>query len=162
MLKKNLILFQLAFGLQVNFHKSEILGINTLENWLRKAARSLHSKVGSFPLTYLGLPLGSNISRLTAWDPLIERTGRKLASWKGKLLSTGGRLTLIKSSLSNLPIYFMSLYTIIPQGVIDKITSIQRKFLWSGDMDKRAFALVKWEWTQLPKNLGVSILEICS
>lgn len=152
-IKNTLILFQLASGLKVNFHKSEILGVNINNQWLQMAARKLYCKVGSFPLSYLGLPLGGNISRLNVWEPMIERMRRKLASWKGRLLSIGGRLTLIKSAISNLPIYFMSLYP-MPQGIIDKITSIQRRFLWSGDMDKRALALVKWELTQLPKNLG--------
>lgn len=47
----------------------------------------------------------------------------------------------------------MSLFP-LPQGVIDKITQIQRKFLWNGNEDKRAFALIRWELIQLPKLMG--------
>lgn len=97
--------------------------------------------------------IGGSISRLATWEPLIEKMRKKLATWKGKLLSIGGRLTLLKASISNLPIYFMSLYP-MPQGVIDKITKIQRNFLWSRGMDKRSLALVKWELVQLPKKMG--------
>ena len=69
------------------------------------------------------------------------------------MLSVGGRLTLIKSSLSNLPIYYMSLFP-MPQGVIDKITQIQRNFLWSGGVNKKSLALIKWSFAQLPKIFG--------
>lgn len=46
------------------------------------------------------------------WDPLIELFWRKLANWKQNLLSKGGKLTLVKSTLSNIPIYFLSALTI--------------------------------------------------
>ena len=77
----------------------------------------------------------------------------KLASWRGKLLSIGGRLTLIKSCLSNLPVYFMTLFP-VPQGIIDKIIKLQRNFLWSGSMDKNTMALINWKAVQLPRVYG--------
>ena len=152
-IKKTLILFQLSSGLKINFHKSEILGINISNNWLNVAAANLFCRVGSFPITYLGLPIGGIVSRLKLWDPLIERMNSKLATWKEKLLSIGGRLTLIKASLSNLLMYFMSLFP-VPVGVVEKIKKIQRSFLWSGVMDKKSLALVRWDVVQLPKKLG--------
>ena len=39
-----------------------------------------------------------------------ERINRRLASWKKQYLSNGGRLLLLKSTFSSLPIYFMSLF----------------------------------------------------
>lgn len=152
-IKSVLILFQLTSGLKINFHKSEILGINVEDEKLQDMARVLCCKVGKFPLSYLGLPIGGSSSRVARWDPLLDRMNRKLATWKSKLLSIGGLLTLIKASLSNLPIYFMSLYP-IPHGVIDKMVSIQRRFLWNGCSDKRVVALVKWGVAQLPKVKG--------
>lgn len=109
--------------------------------------------MGQLPTTYLGLPIGGNSSRLATWEPVINRMNLKLASWKGKMLSIGGRLTLIKASLSSLPLYYMSFYP-IPKGVIDKIVAIQRNFLWSGQEGKRALPLVAWAHLELPKSLG--------
>lgn len=152
-IKKSLILFQLASGLQVNFFKSSIMGINVTDNWLECAAKSLLCKKDTIPFKYLGLPIGCSSSRIATWDPIISKIEKKLASWQGKMLSIGGRLTLIKSSLSNLPLYFMSLYP-IPQGVISKITAIQRRFLWSGNMEKKAMPLMRLEIIQLPRKLG--------
>ena len=152
-IKMVLILFQLTSGLKINFHKSEILGVHVAESTLRDWAQILRCKVGRFPMTYLGLPLGGSTSRVACWEPLLTRMNNKLAAWKSKLLSIGGRLTLIKASLSNLPMYFMSLYP-IPKSVIEKIISIQRRFLWNGKPDQKAQALVRWEIVQLPKSLG--------
>ena len=152
-IKKILILFQLTSGLQINFHKSELLGVNVSEGKLKQLAQILCCRTGQLPLSYLGLPIGGNISRISLWAPLIEKMRKKLAGWKSKLLSIGERLTLIKASFSNLPIYFMSLYP-LPQSVIKEIISIQRRFLWSGNLDKRALALIKWEVIQLPRSLG--------
>jgi hypothetical protein len=42
-----------------------------------------------------------------------------LAGWKRLYLSKGGRLTLIKSTISNLPTYYLSLFP-IPIGVTRK------------------------------------------
>ena len=44
-------------------------------------------------------------------------------------MSKGGRLTLLKSTLSSLPTYFLSLFT-IPTHVANKVEKLQRDFLW--------------------------------
>lgn len=65
-----------------------------------------------------------------------------------------GRLTLIKSTLQNLPIYYMSLF-LLPKGVADEMVKIQRRFLWAGESEnKRVLCMVKWEWVDLPNHLG--------
>lgn len=152
-IKKALILFQLASGLQVNFHKSSIHGIHVEDSWIQEAAKSLLCKVGTFPMMYLGLPMGGNTSRLALWNIIIKKIESKLASWKGKLLSMAGRLALIKASIASLPLYFMSLFP-APKGVIEAINRLQRQFLWSGVMKKSYMALVSWDQVVLPKVLG--------
>lgn len=152
-IKKSLIAFQIVSGLGVNFHKSALYGINVDNTWLSQAAESLLCRTGSLPFTYLGLPIGGNTTRMAAWDSIIKKMQSKLASWKGNLLSIGGRLTLIKSSLASLPLYFMSIYP-IPKGVIEVMVKIQRNFLWSRADGKRALPLVAWARLELPKLLG--------
>lgn len=120
---------------------------------MHDAARTLFCKVGKFPLTYLGLPIGTNISRINLWDPILKKMEKKLASWKHKLLSIGGRLTLIKATLSSLPIYFMPLFP-IPKGVVEKIIKLQRSFLWAGSPEIKALPLIRWDIIQLPKGKG--------
>jgi len=59
---------------------------------------------------------------------VVERFRKKLVGWKSKL-SRGGRLTLLKSSVWSLPIYFMSLFT-IPVTIARSLEKIIGDFLW--------------------------------
>lgn len=58
----------------------------------------------------------------------MVRLERRLVGWKGNLLFKGGRLTLIKSTLSNLPLSYISLIT-IPMSVAKKLEAIKCRFL---------------------------------
>ena len=88
----------------------------------------LGCKQGSFPIKYLRFPLGANIRDRSIWNPIIEKVERRLASWKRLYLSKGGKVTFIKSTLSNLPTYFLSLFP-IPVAVASRIEQLQRNFL---------------------------------
>ena len=67
-----------------------------------------------------------------------------MAGWKRMYLFMGGRLTLLKSTLSNLPMYFLSLFPILAE-VAKRIEKIQRNFLWGFTEEVDKFHLVKWE-----------------
>jgi len=47
-------LFAAMSGLQVNFHKSKLVGVNATQTWLLEAAVVLNCKVDSLPIFYLG------------------------------------------------------------------------------------------------------------
>ncbi|GJW11559.1 RNA-directed DNA polymerase, eukaryota, reverse transcriptase zinc-binding domain protein [Tanacetum coccineum] len=44
-------------------------------------------------LLYLGLVVGGSMSRVHAWNEVVERVKKRLSKWKMKTLSIGGRLT---------------------------------------------------------------------
>ena len=44
------------------------------------------------------------------WDGVEERFRRRLGLWKRQYISKGERLTLIRSVLSNMPTYLLSLF----------------------------------------------------
>ncbi|PNY15474.1 ribonuclease H [Trifolium pratense] len=81
-MKAILQLFELISGLRVNFHKSELIGINVSLSWLQDAAKSLNCKVGSLPTKYLGLPIGGDPRKSQTWEPVISSVWKKLSSWK--------------------------------------------------------------------------------
>ncbi|GJU38152.1 RNA-directed DNA polymerase, eukaryota, reverse transcriptase zinc-binding domain protein [Tanacetum coccineum] len=78
---------------------------------------------------YLGLPVGKDMRKSVNWNGVIDRFSKKLSTWKANMLSIGGRLTLVKSVLENLPIYFLSLFR-APASVIKKMKSIRMRFFW--------------------------------
>ncbi|RVW33020.1 hypothetical protein CK203_041517 [Vitis vinifera] len=61
------------------------------------------------PSSYLGLPLGAPHKSTAVWDGVEERFWRRLAIWKRQYISKGGRLTLIRSTLTSVPLYYMSI-----------------------------------------------------
>ena len=71
----------------------------------------LGCRVRALPMTYLGMPLGASRKSPSIWNPILVKVDRKLAGWKKLYLSKGGRLTLLKSTLSSLPTYFFYLYS---------------------------------------------------
>nr|GFA69946.1 putative RNA-directed DNA polymerase, eukaryota, reverse transcriptase zinc-binding domain protein [Tanacetum cinerariifolium] len=94
--------FYLAFGLKINIQKSNIYGIGVLDVDVSSMASNSGCASGSFPFTYLGLPIGSNMSLTSSWHVLLDKFQSKLSSWKANLLSIGGRHTLIKAILGSL------------------------------------------------------------
>lgn len=52
---------------------------------------------GAFSFTYLGCPIFYTRRRKDYYEDLIKKVEAKLHSWKGKLLSFGGKATLISS-----------------------------------------------------------------
>ena len=69
---------------------------------------------------------------------------RQLAGWKKRYLSKGGRITLIKSTLSSLPTYFLSLF-LIPARLTNRLEKLQQDFLWGGLDDEIKMHLVNWK-----------------
>ena len=97
--------------MKVNTGKSEIVPIGEVNN-LDALANILSCKVGNLPMKYLVMPLGTSFKTASIWNPILEKMEKKLSGWKRLYLSKGGRLTLLKSTLSGLPTYFLSLFTI--------------------------------------------------
>ena len=137
-----LMWFEAVSGLKINLNKSEILPIGPVAN-MEELASELGCKTGSLPTTYLGLPLGAKHKAQSVWDSVEERFRKRLASWKLHYISKGGRATLIRSSLSSLPIYHLSLFR-APQKVCARLERIQRQFLWGGSDDVKKVSLVNW------------------
>lgn len=76
--------------------------------------------------------------------------GAKVLAWKAKYLSLEGRITLIQSTLGNLPMYFMSLFK-CPMSMINHLKRLQQNFLWQGKHDKKNFHRVDWKFVCKPK-----------
>lgn len=93
--------FELASGLKVNFSKSKLIGIATGNHVLSSFAMALHCLIEDTPFNYLGLLVGGNPRRMAFCDSIISRVKKRLASWKNKVLSFGGRICLIQSVLSS-------------------------------------------------------------
>ncbi|GAU19703.1 hypothetical protein TSUD_78280 [Trifolium subterraneum] len=154
--------FELVSRLKINFVKSKLYGINIDNSLLNAGAAFLSCKTASVPFKFLGIPVGANPRRRETWNPILEALTKRLNSWTGHHLSYGGRVTLINSVLSSMPLYFFSFFK-APRCVIKDIEKIQRTFLWGGSLDEKKINWVKWDHVCLPKKnggLGVKNLEL--
>ena len=147
-----LMWFEAVSGLKINLNKSEIIPIGTVAN-MEELALELGYKVGTLPTTYLGLPIGAKHKALSVWDSVEERFRKRLVSWKLQYISKGGRVTLIRSSLSSLPIYHLSLFR-APLKVCARLERIQRQLLWGGSDLVKKVSLVSWATVCTEKRKG--------
>jgi len=88
------------------------------------------------PFIYLGLEVGGNPRRKKFWEPVLNKLKSRLNVWKGRFLSMVGRLCLIKSVLSAIPLFYLSLFK-PPEVVCKSIIRIQRRFLWGWGKENR-------------------------
>ena len=144
--------FEAASGLRINLAKSELIPVGEIDN-VEEMAVELGCRIGSFPVKYLGLPLGARHKALPMWDGVEERLRRRLARWKRQYLSKGGRITLIKSTLVSIPIYQMSIFR-MPKSVVKRLEKLQRDFLWGGGNTGRKIHLVNWKVVCTQKDKG--------
>ena len=144
--------FEAMAGLKINLAKSEIIPVGPVSN-LAEMASELGCKIESLPTSYLGLPLGAKHKAIGVWDSIEERYRKRLAAWKTQYISKGGRITLIRSTLSSLPIYYLSLFR-MPQKVCARLERIQRQFLWGGSAPEKKISLVRWATVCSEKRKG--------
>jgi hypothetical protein len=151
-LRMLLLSFEAVSGLKINLDKSVLAAVGIVDN-IDDLAGILGCGVSSLPLKYLGLPLGAPFKAKSSWDEVVGKIERRLASWKRLYLSKGGRVTLIKSTLSNLPTYFLSLFP-IPSSVASRIEKLYQDFLWNGIGEEFKFHLVNWPKVCSPISSG--------
>jgi hypothetical protein len=109
--------------LKINLSKYDIILVGEIDDVVG-LARILGCGVALLPITYLGLPLGEHYKAPHIWSTIIAKMENKLAGWKRMYLSKGGRLTLIKNTLSNLSTYALSLFP-VPVGVANRLEKLQ-------------------------------------
>ena len=97
-------------------------------NDVDKLTDKLGCKVGCLPSTYLGMPLGAHYKSEAVWYNVEELLRKMLAMWKRQHISKGGRITLIESTLLNLPLYLMPILP-LPRKVRLRLDQMQMNFL---------------------------------
>ena len=120
-----LMWFEAISSLRINLEKSALLPVREAVDAEGYALES-GCKVGTFPTSYLGLPLGASHKSVTVWDGVEERYCKVL--WKRTYISHGGRLTLIRSTLFSMPVYFVSLFRML-SVMKQKLEIVQKRYL---------------------------------
>ena len=129
-LKEILEKYEAASGQKVNSDKSSIyFSPNTTLELKETIFNILGPMQDSRQNKYLGLPSIIGKSKKQVFVEIKERVGLKLASWKGKLLSLGGKEILIKAVAQAIPTYTMSCF-LLPKSLCDELEKMMRNFWW--------------------------------
>ncbi|GJY55700.1 RNA-directed DNA polymerase, eukaryota, partial [Tanacetum coccineum] len=116
-----------ASGLKINLNKSKIMGINVESAQVIQAAAKLGCLVLKCPFYYLGTRVGGSMTRVQAWQEIVEKVKSRLSKWKSKTLSIGGRLTLLKSVLGYVPVFHMSIFK-VPSKFLQRLLGAFLKY----------------------------------
>jgi hypothetical protein len=120
-------MFAEASGLTTNMSKTHYYPIRCEEDdmhFLTEAGRS----VSSFPCSYLGLPLHFRKPSKTMLQPLILKIASRLPGWKKNFLTYPGRELLVKTVLTTMPTYFITVFK-PAKWLIAGIDKFRRSFL---------------------------------
>jgi len=83
----------------------------------------------------------------------LDRLDLKIGLWCYRWLSLGGRLTLAKSVLESVPVYWLSLYK-IPNSILEGLRRWITLLLWSSSGADNKIHLASWELLSKLKCLG--------
>eukprot|EP00253_Pinus_taeda_P017324 PITA_17324 len=153
--KKIIDLFMKATGMQLNYGKSQVCvaGYNRRECNSMTNLFPFHLQPLASPFKYLGFWLKLDTYKKEDWSWLIAKIEARISHWSFRWLSRAGRLTLLKSILMAIPVYWAAL-TWIPKGIMEKIRRLCCRFLWSGSNEKSVLPWVAWDKIARPKDWG--------
>jgi hypothetical protein len=104
-------------------------------------------------LKYLGFFLRPNNYQIKDWWWLVRKFEARISHWAYRLLSVGGRLTLVKAVLMGIPVYWLSLLE-VPIYILNFIGRMIFNFLWSGGIDRASLEMTSWESVSRPEIYG--------
>ncbi|XP_057432959.1 uncharacterized protein LOC130725784 [Lotus japonicus] len=124
-----------ASGMKLSIPKTRLM---VSKNVGSVVARQL-SDISGIGLTsdlgrYLGVPLAHQRVTASNYQYILDRTQKRLSSWRSQMLNFAGRVTLTKSVIAALPTYSMQT-SLLPREVCGKLEKIQRDFIW-GTLDR--------------------------
>jgi hypothetical protein len=110
-------------GMRINDNKSELVPINPIGSEENQGFADIFGcPVGDFSIKYLGSPLHYHKLKREDLQPLIDKIIKRIAGWRGKLLSQVGRLILIKTCSASIPTYLLSFFK-FQRWAVDLINS---------------------------------------
>jgi len=72
-----LICLHMASGLRINSGKSTMTGIGVPDQTIERMATELRCKARKLPFTYLGLPIGRSMTKVSSWNIPIDKFTKK-------------------------------------------------------------------------------------
>lgn len=127
-----------------NLLKSAIFVPSWCNHKLSKSiSRILGISLGTFPFTYLGIPISRTKLMISQLLHIPNRVNKAIHSWNHSPVSTVGRVTLLNSTIFAIPNYILFVMH-LPNSILDSISKSARSFLCGRTSNNRCFHSVGW------------------
>nr|GEV14775.1 RNA-directed DNA polymerase, eukaryota [Tanacetum cinerariifolium] len=158
--------FSSKWRLKINLYESKLMRIGVSSNIVAAAVFLIGCSILTAPFNYLGVNVGSNMSKITSWDDVMSKVSSRLSKWKLKHLSISGCLSLLISVLTLILLYHMSIFKVLI-GVLNHLESICWNFFYGVDCSDRKLAWIGWNMVLTSKknsdgelsNSGVPVVD---
>ena len=132
--------YKMAFGQKMNREKTSLFfSKNTTMEVKDSIKRLFGAQVIKQHEQYLGLPSLVSKGKKKAFNKIKDQVGKKIAGWKGKLLSCAGRETLIKAIAQATLTYSMSCFKPL---LCKELEAMISRFWWGQKKDERKLPLI--------------------
>ncbi|XP_042969022.1 uncharacterized protein LOC122301695 [Carya illinoinensis] len=153
-LRQLLSSYEEAIGQRLNIEKASIF---FSRNTRREVQQSILQQAGlraHGPFDkYLGLPSYIGKQRTKAFSLVVDRIKSKMASWKTKVLSQGGKEILLKFVLQSIPTYSMGIFK-LPKSIVKNLNKLLQSFWWAQTDSKSKVHWLSWQTMGKPKDQG--------
>lgn len=92
-------------GVKIDYHKSGVVTFGVSKEIELAIANMLNCKVGQLLMKYLRFPISDKRVGVEAFKGVVDQMRHGLQPWKGKNITSGGRLILTNTSLSSMHAY---------------------------------------------------------
>ncbi|XP_027171434.1 uncharacterized protein LOC113771000 [Coffea eugenioides] len=142
--------YQTWSGQKVNVGKSSFTPSSRMSLAQKELVRATlgYREIG-LPIRYLGVPLVKGRISCVAFEGILAKIRQQLFHWSSKLLSMGGKITLIRHVLSSIPIHLLQVLQ-PPKAIIVAWGRICNAFLWDHSSSEKRIHWAAWEKVCFP------------
>uniref|UniRef100_A0A0V0IU37 Putative ovule protein n=1 Tax=Solanum chacoense TaxID=4108 RepID=A0A0V0IU37_SOLCH len=146
--------YEHTFGQLINKSKSHFMvPDNTSQDIINNIQECTNLSQKCSPITYLGCPQYIGRQKIIYYSHLVEKVSKKVCGWQARILSFGGRITLIKHAIQSIPIHTMAAIS-PPNTAIKYIEAIIADFFWGRNQDKKKYHWASLDTMSLPCTEG--------
>lgn len=137
---KALDAFQEASGLQVNYNKTAIYRIGSLQDSNAKLYTGKPFVWKNDPITILGIQISNIMSELQYLNfvPVFEKMFNVCKLWSRRNLTLSGKVLVINNLMSSLFIHKLAVLDSIDEMYVKEYENLVRRFLWGSGKPKIA------------------------
>ena len=151
--------FQSISGLTINYDKTTVYRINSLNDTDAARYTSKQIKWSSGPMNILGIDVCTNNAEAIElnYNKLLLKVTTILKAWENRGLSLEGKVLIINTLIGSLFVYKMMVLPAIPTNYVKKIEKIMEQFIWG----KRARPKISTKTLQRErKNGGLKLVDL--